>query len=150
MHELRFLYAEKENSKATTHTGNSVLCHDAARQLGKDIPHRVEDSAISTDVLQRFNVSYFKRNLRTVTSWNYGSLQERRHGEMLNGNTQNGKFCRPTCISYPVHRISVLEMRLCGTLDKNRIALHIAEGTVFTWSRNGSGAMVGFALSRFA
>lgn len=67
---------------------------------------------------------------------------------MLKGNVQNRKFCTPSRFADLVRQNGVLEMNLCGTPDRPRIAFHIVEGTHFAWRIiHGYFATVQFALS---
>lgn len=51
LHELHFLRAEEGHTRATAYAGDSLICHDAAQQLGTDILHGVECSGIPNDGL---------------------------------------------------------------------------------------------------
>lgn len=95
----------------------------------KDTPHRVECTAKPPDAWERFNVFHREENISTGTSWCNRSLQECRLGSILDGDGQNGNFCRLSRIADQVHQNSVPGMSLRSTPDRQRVALRIVEDT---------------------
>lgn len=82
-------FAWKNHSRATARAGDSLLRYGAAERPGKDKKHRVDCSLMSTNESWRFDVFHLEVDIRTVTDWYHGDLQERRYERVVIGNVRN-------------------------------------------------------------